>query len=146
MKSLEEQLAEKDRELQELRRPGGKNAGKLVVQLSESGLPVAAQTRLAKRFESATNLDGLPKAIKEEHEYIRQVRKATARNNSGSTSEGDARLFESYKSLGLSDNEASIAAGVEKNIANIQESRKKLADAAKLLGLSDSEADAFSDM
>jgi hypothetical protein len=122
-----------------------------VLQLSESGLPPAAQARLKKRFESAANLDGLKTAITEEHEYIRQVRKATARNSrTGSTqlSESDERkrsLVEGYKAMGLSEKEAMLAAGLEGAVEGIQESEQKLYDSAKAMGMSDAEAKAFSE-
>jgi hypothetical protein len=149
MKSLEIQLAEKEAELVTLRKAVGKTG--LVQQLSESGLPAAAQTHLRKRFESAHNLDGIKAAITEEHEYIRQVRKASARNQGGRTTEtqesdaGKRSLFDGYRAFGLSEKEARLAAGIENAVDEINESQQKLYDAAKAMGLSDAEAKAFAE-
>jgi hypothetical protein len=148
MKSLETKLAEAEQELKELRKTASK-AG-LTQQLSESGLPAPAQARLRKRFEATGSIDGLKTAVAEEHEYVRQVRKASGRNQGGRTTEtqeGDAqrrRLFEGYRAFGLSEKEANLAAGIENAVEEIKESEQKLFDAAKNLGLSDAEAKAFS--
>jgi hypothetical protein len=149
MKSLEIQLAEKEAELVTLRKTAGKTA--LVQQLSESGLPAAAQARLRKRLESAQNLDGLGAAITEEREYIRQVRKANARSQDGRSTEtqesdaGKRSLFDGYRAFGLSEKESRLAAGIENAVDEINESQQKLYDAAKVMGLSDAEAKAFSE-
>jgi hypothetical protein len=149
MKSIETQLAEKDAELRELRKTTN-NQG-LTLQLAESGLPPAAQARLRKRFESAGNLDGLKTAIAEEHEYIRQVRKAAARTGAGRSAEvqeSDARtrsLVEGYQAFGLSEKEAKLAAGVEVAVEGVKESQEQLFHAAKSMGMSDAEAKAFSE-
>jgi hypothetical protein len=150
MKSLEQQLLEKENEIRDLRKTAGKAA--LVQQLSESGLPAAAQARLRKRLESAQNLDGLGAAITDEREYIRQVRKANARSQDGRSTEtqesdaGKRSLFDGYRAaFGLSEKEARLAAGIENAVDEINESQQKLYDAAKAMGLSDAEAKAVSE-
>jgi len=149
MKSLETQLAEKEQELRDLRKTAGK-AG-LAQELSESGLPAAAQTRLRKRFESAANADGLRTAIREEREYIAAVRKANGRNRDERTTEmreSDERkrsLVDGYRAFGLSEKEARLAAGVEDAVSEMKESQQQLYSAAKAMGMSDAEAKAFSE-
>jgi hypothetical protein len=136
MRSLEQQLHEQDQELRELRKRVGKSGAttSLVRELSESGLPDAAIARLRKKLPATASASAIKAAIAEEKNYVRGVLK------SGRSLE----LVDSYKSLGLSEKEAKIAAGVESAVENISESRQKLANAAKLLGLSDAESDVFS--
>ena len=141
MKSLEQQLLEKENELRDLRKAVGK-AG-LVQQLSESGLPAPAQARLRKRFEAAGNIDGLKTAITEEKEYLRKVN-ASPRRVEQQQDTSQRSLVECYQAFGLTEKEAKIAAGVEGAIGEIKESEQRLYDAAKAMGLSDAEAKAFS--
>jgi hypothetical protein len=149
MKSIETQLVEKERELSALRKAANKTT--LRLDLSESGLPAAAQTRIQKRFESAESLGDLKKAITEEHEYIRQARKANARSSSarlGELSESHQRsasLVEGYRAMGLSEKEAKLAAGMEDAVEDMKESQERLYNSAKSMGMSDAEAKAFSE-
>lgn len=136
MKSLERQLQEQATEISELRKRLGKTgtATTLVQELSESGLPQAAQSRLQKRLPATATKEVIKRAIAEERELVRQIR----------TPGNQARLAESYRLLGLSDKESGIAAGVEVAVKNITESRQKLANAALLLGMTEAQADIFS--
>jgi hypothetical protein len=144
VKSLEQQLLEKEQELQKLRKTAV--AAALTQELRESGLPDFAQAHVLKRFQATGRTEGVKEAIAEEAEYLRKLgaNKRAAAPSGGKPATVD--LVESYKLLGLSQKEAAIAAGVEHAVADIQESRQKLADAARLLGLSDREADLFSRM
>ena len=151
MKSLEQQLMEKDEEIRMLRQKLGKSAvaTALAQELSESGLPEVAQARIRKRFETTGKADGIKAAIAEEQEYVREARKAIRKqiNASGAASSGAAPrvdLVDCYKAMGLSEKEARLAAGVESAVENITEARRELRNAAKSLGLNDAEADAFS--
>jgi hypothetical protein len=139
MKSLETQLAEKDKELRELRKV------RLKQQLSDSGLPVPAQARIHKRFELAESLDSLGTAITEEKEYLRKVRAAPGRGRQQEAESSKPDLVECYRTLGLTEAEAKIAAGVEGAVEEIKENQKQLFNAAKSMGMSDAEAKAFSE-
>lgn len=139
MKSLEQQLAEKDAEIRELRK------SVITQQLSESGLPEAAQARVRKRLHGSETTNEIKNAIAEEANYLRAVR-ASKKPAQKETDQATVELVESYKRMGLSEKEARIAAGVESSVENISESRRALRESAKLLGLTDSEADAFSRM
>ena len=141
MKSLEQQLVEKDQELRELRKRVGKpGAAKNSVQqlISESGLPAAAQSRLLKRLPATAAEDVVKVAIGAERDFVRKVRAGT---NQGDQS---TRLVESYKLMGLSEKQAQIAAGIETDVKNVTESRQSLANAARALGMSEAEAKIFS--
>jgi len=131
--SLEIQLTEAETELQQLRGTPRRTAGdesRISQELADSGLPAAAQERLKKRF--AGKIDGLKEAIAEEKKYVRKVRAAGATSDS-------TQLVESYRGLGLSDREAKLAAGVETAIEGTAESRQRLTKAAKTLGMTESE-------
>jgi DNA-directed RNA polymerase specialized sigma24 family protein len=145
MKSLEQQLVEKQREIDELRGTGGRSgvSGNLTRLLSESGLPEAAQSRLRKRLRATEKADVIKAAITEEKHYVLGVRSSASRQKQDGRS---LELVESYRSLGLSEKEAKIAARVESAVENISESRQKLANAAKLLGLSDAECAEFANI
>lgn len=145
MKSIEQQLTEKEAELQQLRKSAG--AGTIKQKLSESGLPPIAKDRLRKRFEKAGTVEGLDRAITEERDYVRQVRAQNGRRGnipleeSGSSMED--RLVEGYKAIGLSDAEARVAAGIEGAVHTMKESETKLYGAAKAMGMTDAEAKLF---
>ncbi len=144
MKSLETQLQEKEQELRELRGRVGKST--IVVKLTESGLPTVAQARLRKRFEESGNLEELDRAITEEREYVSKVRKAGARGQRSEQQESNAQkqsLVESYQTMGLSEHEAKLAAGVENAVKDVNESEQRLFESAKAMGMSDAEAKAF---
>jgi hypothetical protein len=141
MKSLEQQLTEMSAEVRELRRAAGKSGTSTSVSqlLSDSGLPPASQARLRKRIPISETAAVVKAAITEEREYVRKLGLSAQNHGADST-----RLYESYVSLGLTEKEARIAAGLEVAVTNVSESRQKLANAAKLLGLNEKEAAAFS--
>jgi hypothetical protein len=149
MKSLETQLHEAQQEIRKLQ--GKDSLNTVAKKLAESGLPKIAQERLAKRLQSAGIIEerDIQKAIAEEHDYVRQVQKASGKKTTR-TSESNAQtsdelsLVECYQTMGLTLKEAQVAAGVETTVVELKESRKKLHDAGKSLGLTDAEADAFS--
>jgi hypothetical protein len=143
VKSLERTLQEQDIELRELRKRVGKTGAStnLAQELSESGLPDAAQARVRKLLPASAGKDAIKQAIAQEREYVRKVRTGARAQNQG---ERASRLAESYKLMGLSEKEANLAAGVEVSVSNISEARQKLANAAKLLGMTDAEASVFS--
>lgn len=94
--------------------------------LTESKLPAKAQERLAKQFAEALNADGVKEAIEAEREYIKALggtatpaagsgvrNMGTASSvNEGATdgTEKKVNLVESFKLMGLSEEEAKIAA------------------------------------
>lgn len=137
MKSLEQQLAEKDQEIRELRKTV------ITQELSESGLPEAAQARVRKRLRGSETAAEIKNAIAEEATYLRAVR-ASKKTTPKETDQATVELVESYKRMGLSEKEARIAAGVESAVEDISESRRSLREAFKFLGMSDTEADAAS--
>ena len=143
MKSLETQLHEKQQEIDELRRTPGKKTDsttRLIKELSESGLPAAAQHRLRKRFETSGKIESLREAIREERDYVNKVHASANGNNQ----DEKQHLAESYRALGLSEKESAIAAGLEVTVKDVTEAHRRLANAAKLLGMSDAEAAVFS--
>jgi hypothetical protein len=142
VKSLEQQLVEKDLELRELRAKAGKpgvkkNSRQLI---SESGLPEPSQVRLRKRFQESDNPDVVKRAIAEEKAFVQKVRTGAGGQNQGD----QASLVESYKLMGLSEKQAELAAGIETDVKNVTESRQSLAKAAKRLGMTEREAEIFS--
>lgn len=139
MKSIEQQLHEKEQELSELRKTLSRTA--LTQELRESGLPEAAQNRLRKRFKGSETAGEIKALIDGEKDYIRQVRSSGWSRKAASEA---VDLVESYRRLGLSAKEAAIASGVEAEVENISESRIRLRDAFKLLGMSEEQADAAS--
>ena len=148
MKSLEQQLKEKDDELRELRQKvsGSTVSTYLTQELSESGLPEVARARIRKQFQTATKTDGIKEAIAEERDYVRQARAGASRRSAQSdNSPRTVDLVDCYRQFGLSKKEAELAAGVEDSVKNLNESEEKLFDAAKGMGLSELEAEWFVD-
>jgi hypothetical protein len=89
--------------------------------LKESNLPDQSKDRLKKRFAEALTTDGMKEAIADEKEYLKQlgvkevapaVTKVTklGESTTGDGGEKKVDLTESFKRLGLSDEEAKIAA------------------------------------
>jgi hypothetical protein len=118
VKSLEQQLHEKDEELRELRKTSGKKTDigtRLIKELSESGLPATAQTRLRKRFEASGRIDGIKEAIAEEKSYVRQVRASASGEKQGSRRRGDVGgdLPMCLGKLCVSRSGADVAAAIE---------------------------------
>jgi len=87
---------------------------KLDEALNASELPEAARVRIRARFAEAQTDEGIAEAIKAEGEYIATITEGHKVKNLGPQVEdkkaGKESLTESFKLLGLSDEEAAIAA------------------------------------
>jgi hypothetical protein len=129
VKTLEQQLQEAQTENKQLKakieateKDGRKQvaAAELSKLLTESKLPDVAAKRIQKQFAEAENTDGMKEAIDAESEYIKSispVKKNLGVAENGNTEESEAgktkpNLVESFKALGLTEEEAKIAAKV----------------------------------
>jgi len=87
---------------------------KLDEALSKSELPEAARDRIRARFAEAQTDEGITEAIKDEVAYIAALTESGKVKNLGPKVENDKAskeaLTESFKRLGMSDEEAAIAA------------------------------------
>lgn len=96
-------------------------AAELTKLLTESKLPAVAVDRLKKQFEGADKVEGMVEAIAAEAEYIKTLSPIVKHNgaeDNKTTVEADelkrkSNLVESYRSLGLPEDQAKIAAGVK---------------------------------
>jgi hypothetical protein len=87
--------------------------------IGEAELPDASKKRLLANFSEATSTEGVTEAIEAERTYLQELTEAGTIKNLGpakdkrqETTETDkAALVESFKDMGLSDEEAKIAAG-----------------------------------
>jgi hypothetical protein len=134
VKSLEQQLHEQAEEIRQLRGSGGRSTTAAQKLISDSGLSPDSKARLRKRIPLNEKADVVEAAITAERDVVKAAIAKTA------------SLYESYISLGLSEKEAKIAAGVETAVTSVTEARQQLSDAGKLLGLSDAQAAHFSDI
>jgi len=80
--------------------------------ISKSGLPEAAQKRLAEKFTGAESDEGVQEAIKAEQDYIAELKESgKVKNLGGSNPEAvKVDLKESFKRLTGDDRRAEIAA------------------------------------
>lgn len=82
--------------------------------ISKSELPEAAKTRIVEKYKDAESSDGVEDAIKAEETYIEALRESNKVKNLGGSKpdpeKSNEALRDSFKSLGMSDAEAEIAA------------------------------------
>ena len=132
MKTVEEltaELAEATRKLNEANATNEANTKKLRVAdaqtkiaklISESGLPKPAQERITKQFAESDTDEKVAEAIADEKKYIETVTgkkpvKVTGMGESTTPDDGEdelkeSDLIDSFKALGLDENQAKIAA------------------------------------
>ena len=81
--------------------------------VDKAELPTAAKERLVERFKDAESADGIEAAIKSEVDYIAKLSEAGKVKGLGGSTPNPEKdkeaLKESFKRLGLSDQEAEIA-------------------------------------
>ena len=90
-------------------------AEKLVkAALEEAELPAAAKKRITEKFAESETADGIAEAIQAEKDYIAELSESVKVKGLGLTKEdtekSHAALTESFKKMGMSDEEAEIAA------------------------------------
>jgi len=83
--------------------------------ITESELPDVSKNRLEKLWEGKESSEGLTEMIQEEKSYIESLNivesKPAKVENLGKTAKPKVNLVESFKAMGLSDEEAKLAAG-----------------------------------
>ncbi len=92
------------------KRDATEKLGKL---LKESKLPEASQKRLQERFKDATSDEDFVEAIKDEQDYVKTIAGPTRVKHlgeSGSNVDHKANVIESFKAMGMSEEQAKIAA------------------------------------
>jgi hypothetical protein len=117
-KALEAENAKLVSENEELKTGQQKRdaALKLAEMLKESKLPEAAQKRLQERFKDATSDEDMKEAITEERDYIKSIGGKAEVKNLGeghrATEDVDHKLalVESFKNMGLTEEQAKVAA------------------------------------
>ena len=90
-------------------------AEKLVkAALEEAELPAAAKKRISEKFAESETADGIAEAIQAEKDYIAELSESVKVKDLGPTKEdaekNHAALTESFKGMGMSDEEAETAA------------------------------------
>jgi hypothetical protein len=135
MKSLEQQLQESNQQLAAEKKRADEATAKvqesekvakkataqaeLTKMLTESKLPEVSQTRIREMYKDAVEVTGMKESVAAEAEYVKslsgtaQVKGLGSKQNGGGTdtaSESRQTLIESFKSAGLTEDQAKLAA------------------------------------